>query len=105
MSRMTKFLKQTCSVEAYTLDEQGQVVMNRFGDIVYQPPQTCKCRHEISAQDVLTTNGDIIKSTSRYYLDQSMELQTDYRIDGKPILTLNTLVNERGGIEGYEVYV
>lgn len=105
MSRMTKYLRQTCLVEKYTLDENGEVTMDRFGNIVYQDPVKCRCRHEVAYQEVLTTNGSIVKSTSRYFLDESVEILADYRIDGKPVLTVSTLVNENGGTEGFEVYV
>lgn len=105
MSRMTKYLRQTCKVEVYTIGEDENADMDRFGNIIYESPKTCKCRHETAFQDVQTTNGSIVKSVARYYLDESLEIKADYRIDGRAVLTVNTLVNEKGLPEGYEVYV
>lgn len=105
MSRMTKFLRQKCQVESYKVDSSGQPEMNRFGEVVYNEPIQCKCRHEIAFQDVQTTNGQIVKSTARYFLDESVEIKADYRVDGRAVLSVSTYVNQHGLVEGYEVYV
>ena len=105
MSRMTKFLKQTCSLEKYAVEENGQPSMNMFGELQYQAPITLKCRHEMSHKDVQTTNGSIVRSTSVYYVDESVEVKADYRIDGCVVLSAISYVNGLGAIEGYEVYV
>ena len=105
MSRMTKFLRQSCAVEAYQVDSSGQPKHNQFGEILYEEPVTCRCRHEIAFQDVQVTNGSIVKSASRYYLDGSLEIKADYRIDGRAVLTVTSYVNQLGQVEGYEVYV
>lgn len=104
MSRMTKFLKQECQVTPYQLDEQGMPMLNRFGELVYGEDVTCKCRHEPTVRDVQTSNGAILKATSRYFLDESQELKADYKVDGKVILAMDTYINELGNVEGYEVY-
>lgn len=105
MSRMTKFLKQECRVEPYALDENGNAERNRFGEIVYQPEIICKCRRESTTRDVQTSTGSVVKSTTRYFLDEKFEIKTDYRIDGHVLLTVEEYTNERGKCEGYEVYV
>lgn len=105
MSRMTKFLKQTCQVEAYEVGEDGNPERNRFGEIVYKPPITCKCRREKIVKDVQTTNGSIVQATTRYFLDEKIELFADYRIDGHVLLTVEEYTNELGRSEGFEVYV
>ena len=105
MSRMTKFLRQKCQVQPYQLGEDGKPALNDFGEIQYKDPIECKCRHEISYQDVQTSNGQIVKSTSRYFLDDKLELKADYLIDGLAILVLKTYTNAQGLTEGYEVYV
>ena len=105
MSRITKFLRQTCFVQPYQVDDQGKPLLNDFGEILYKDPIKCRCRHESSYQDVQTSNGQIVKSSSRYYLDESLELRADYLIDGLAILTLSTYTNAQGLTEGYEVYV
>lgn len=105
MSLMTKFLRQTCVVRPYKADNQGQPKLNQFGEILYEEDVPCKCRHEISYQDVQVTNGSIVKSTSRYFLDESLEIKADYLIDGRAVLSVSSFVNQLGRTEGYEVYV
>lgn len=105
MSRMTKFLKQKCQVEAYQVTEDGNPEQNRFGEIQYQEPVTLKCRREKMVKDVQTANGSLIRSTTRYFLDEKVEVKADYRIDGHVVLTVEEYTNEHGLCEGYEVYV
>ena len=105
MSRMTKFLNQKCVVEPYEVDSQGAARIDQFGDIQYKKPVSCRCRHEISFQDVQVPTGSIIKSTSRYFLDEKLEVKADYRIDGHAVLLVTSYVNAKGALEGYEVYV
>lgn len=105
MSRMTKFLRQECQVEKYVETDEGNAETNRFGEIQYQPPIICKCRHEVCFRDVQDANGSVVKSVARYFLDEKIELKADYRIDGRVIITVESYINERGKVEGYEVYV
>ena len=145
MSRMTKFLRQTCLVQPYLFEElveselKGSVLsinlegikveykegtlaicdaegttlpssnskplVNDFGEIQYMPPIQCKCRRETSYQDVQTSNGSIVRSTTRYFLDSDIEIKPDYLIDGSVVLTVHSYVNQQGNVEGYEVYV
>lgn len=104
MSRMTKFLKQKCSLERY-IEKNGQPKLNMFGELEYQEPITLKCRHEMSHKDFQTSNGSIVRSTSVYYLDDSVEIKADYRLDGHVIISAISYVNGLGVTEGYEVYV
>lgn len=104
MSRMTKFLKQTCALEIYQLGADGSPLLNDFGEIQYNAPITCRCRRERCIQDVATSNGAILKSASRYFLDESTPILADYRIDGRVVLQVADYVNGLGRTEGYEVY-
>lgn len=105
MSRMTKFLKQTCLVEAYSVDENGKPEHNRFGELIYQPAVECKCRNEQSVRDFQLSNGSIVRSSARYFLDNSMELKVDYRLDGHLIILLDEYIGPLGELVGYEVFV
>lgn len=105
MSRMTKFLKQTCSVEPYSVAEDGNAETNRFGEVIYSEPIECKCRYEVFFRDIQVENGSIIRSTARYFLDESLEIKADYRIDGNVVISVETYINQLGKVEGYEVYV
>lgn len=105
MSRMTKFLRQRCSVQPYKVNDQGEPQFNDFGELQYLPAKSCKCRHEVAFQDIQTSSGQLVKSTSRYFLDESFEIKADYKIDGRAVLSVSTYVNGLGLCEGYEVYV
>ena len=105
MSRMTKFLRQQCLVQPYQIDEAGNPALNDFGELQYEPAKPCKCRHEVAFKDIQSYNGQIIKSQSRYFLDESLEIKADYKIDGRLVIEVSTYVNGLGQCEGYEVYV
>lgn len=105
MSRMTKFLRQQCRVEPYKVNAKGEPVYNDFGELQYQPAKSCRCRHEVSFRDVQTSSGQLVKSTSRYFLDERLEIKADYKIDGRAVLSVSTYVDGLGQCEGYEVYV
>lgn len=105
MSRLTKFLKQKCIVQPYALGVGGAPLLNDFGELQYTSSKTCKCRHEIAYKDVQDYNGQIVKSQARYFLDNSYEIKANYKIDGKIVISVATLVNGVGKCEGYEVYV
>ena len=104
MSRMTKFLRQSCQLERYVV-ENGKPKLNTFGELLYQLPMKVRCRHEISHKDIQTANGSMIKSTSVYYFDESVPIMADYRIDGHVVVSVVSYVNASGKTEGYEVYV
>lgn len=104
MSRMTKFLKQKCTLEKLIV-ENGQPKLNDFGEFQYDVPIELRCRHESSHKDIQTSNGSIVRSTSRYFLDESTDIKADYRIDGKVIISVTEYVNGLGKVEGYEAYV
>lgn len=104
MSRMTKFLKQKCSLEQYVV-ENGQPKHNAFGELQYQPSVQLKCRHEMSTKDVQTANGSVVRTTSVYYVDESVPILADYKIDGHVVISVISYVNALGNVEGYEVYV
>ena len=104
MSRMSKYLHQRCSHEA--LEFVGEVPqLNVYGEPSYVAPRTIKCRHEISAKDVQTTDGALVKSTSVYYIDSSAKLRVNDKLDGKAILVLSEYIGSTGRREGWEAYV
>ena len=126
MSVMTKFLKQTCLFEkaSTSLDKNKSTVvgvakvgiarvgkssnltdLSMYGDILYEEPVRLKCRREKYVRDMLTTNGAIIKANSRYFLDESTEIQTDDRLDGHVVLACEEYIDSLGKCVGYEAYV
>lgn len=105
MSRMTKFLRQTCMIEPYQTDPSGNPAYNDFGELQYSTPVKHRCRRESTFKDLQTTNGQLIKATTRYYLDDSVVPRVGYLIDGRPIIDLAEYTGSTGSCEGYEVYV
>lgn len=105
MSRMTKFLKQTCVFEAATRDASGKTTLNDYGDIQYNTAVQLNCRREKLVRDMQTANGAIIKTESRYFLDDSQEVQADDRLDGHVVLSCSEYTDQFGNCVGYEAYV
>lgn len=105
MSRLTKFLKQTCMYEKCVHNVDGSVKLNKYGVPLYEAPVPIKCRREVSVQDVQTDTGAILKSNSRYFLDDKYEIQVDDKLDGKCILKISEYTNHLGKTEGFECYV
>ena len=105
MSVMTKFLKQVCQLQAYQRDSQDEPVLNDFGELQYEEAISCKCRREQIVQDVYSTNGAILRASTRYYLDDSVEIFADYKIDGRIVMSVQSYVDQVGAVIGYEVYV
>lgn len=100
MSRITKYLKQSCQLSAV-----GDTTMNKYGELQYAPEITLVCRREPCTRDIQTTNGAIVRSTDRYYLDARRIIHNDDLLDGKVILQINGLVDQFGKLVGYECYV
>lgn len=105
MSRMSKYLHQKCQHAALKVDEAGKPILNQYGEPEYLPPVTVKCRRERSAQDVETTDGRIVRSTSVYYIDEKTTLQVNDKLDDKVILTLTEYTGSTGVCEGWMAYV
>ena len=105
MSRMTKFLKQTCVFEAATRDASGNTTLNEYGDIQYGTAVQLSCRREKLVQDMQTANGAIVKTESRYFLDDTQEIQADDRLDGHVVLSCSEYIDQFGSCVGYEAYV
>lgn len=104
MSRMTKYLKQRALVQHISRDSNGDPILDDYGDSI--PESTAKyykCRRVRSTKDVLAQGGAVITNTTTYYFDNSLKLEIGDLVDGKPILTIQDYVNERGISEGYEV--
>lgn len=105
MSRMSKFLKQTCTLEKALKDSSGVAKLDKFGEVLYAAPQTIKCRRERIVKDVQTNTGAILRSSTRYFTDDSIVIEADDRLDGKVIVEVAEYINAKGEPEGYEGYV
>lgn len=105
MSRMSKFLKQTATIELQMRDAEGNVILDQYGDPTYQAPITIPTRRERSIKDVLTVTGSVMRSETTYYIDETYLVQLGDLIDGKPVVDFEEYVNEHGLTEGYRVVV
>ena len=52
-----------------------------------------------------TSNGAVLRSSTRYYTDESRAIEADDRFDGKAVLEVEEYTNQLGNTEGYESYV
>lgn len=105
MSRITKYLRQKCSYEQLVRDSQGRVLLDKFGEPQYSAPVIIKCRREVTVQDVQTSTGAMLQSSTRYFVDSDHQIQADDRLDNKTVLKVQEYINQYGAPEGYEVYV
>ena len=105
MSRMSKYLKQRCSYEKLMYDLDGRVIFDKFGEPQCEDPVTIKCRREETIQDVQTSTGAILKSSTRYFTDDAQHIRANDKLDGKPVLKVQEYVNQFGVAEGYVSYV
>ena len=105
MSRMSKYLKQKCTYEKLKRDENGKILLDKFGDPLYEVPKVIKCRRETTVEEVQTNTGAILKSTTRYFTDDAQSIQANDKLDGKAVLKVQEYTNQFGVAEGFESYV
>lgn len=105
MSRITKFLKQKCTYEKLQRGEDGKVLLDMYGEPLYEAPVVIKCRRETTIQDVQTNTGAILKSTTRYFTDEKHSIKANDKLDGKTVLKVQEYINQFGKPEGFESYV
>lgn len=105
MSRVTKYLRQKCTYEQLKRRENGEVLLDKFGEPQYEAPVVIKCRRETTIQDVQTNTGAILKSSTRYFTDDKHTIQADDKLDGAAVLKTQEYINQFGETEGFESYV
>lgn len=105
MSRMSKYLKQKCTYEELKFDTNGKVLLDKFGEPQLGSPVVIKCRRETYIQDVQTSTGAILKSSTRYFTDNKQTIRVGDRLDGKTVLKVQEYINQFGAAEGFESYV
>ena len=104
MSRMTKFLRQRCVLERVNRDLNGVPRLDKYGEPSYLPAMSLPCRREGYVRDVQTNTGSILRSSTRYFLDNTVEVLTGDKLDGKVTLAVAEYINGTGSVEGYECY-
>lgn len=105
MARIDKYLRQYCVIQRAKRTANGEVQLNGFGEVEYTSPIQVKCRREKSVKDVYTSNGSIVKSTTRYFFNPNVDLNIDDKIDDKLVQTVSEYVSGSGKVEGIECNV
>lgn len=106
MSRMSKFLKQTATLQRLKRDSKGEPILDDYGDPAYETKKVIvKCRRERTTKDVLTTGGAAKISTTKYFFDNTVSVEIGDKVDGKPVLTVSDYINSTGFNEGWEITV
>lgn len=101
LSRLSKFLQQTCIFERAVRNDSGDPVLDKFGEASYEAPVTLKCRRERTTKDVLTANGSVLRSDSIYYTDETQVIRPDDKLDGRVVLSVEEYTNGIGRLEGF----
>lgn len=84
--------------------DNGEVLLDRYGEPEYGVPVVLKCRREQTTKDVQTANGAVLRSYTVYYLDEAQVIRSGDKIDGRTVLAVTEYTNERGESEGFEAY-
>lgn len=105
MSALTKFLRQTCTLMSAQLDNNGAPILDKYGEPVFATPVVVKCRCEHTTKDVLTPTGSVLKSASRYFVDNSATVRLGDKVDGKAVIQVSDFIGATGMSEGWMFYV
>lgn len=105
MSRLSKYLRQKCSYEKAQRNSTGDIVFDKYGEPLYEPPVLVKCRCEVTMKDVQTSTGAVVQSSIRYFTDDTHQIRVGDKLDNKHVLIVQEYINQFGTVEGFEVYV
>lgn len=105
MSRISKYLRQKCTLQRCLRDTKGEIVRNSYGEPQYDEELVIPCRREVRTQKVMTTDGSILTATSVYYLDPHDLVSVEDLVDGHVVLTVTEYTGSSGLLEGIQVTV
>lgn len=105
MSRMSKYLKQKCTYEKLKHDNNGKVVLDKFGEPQYESPVVIDCRFEKNIQEIQTSTGAVLSSSIRFFTDDKRSIQAGDKLGGRPVIKVQEYINQFGVAEGFESYV
>lgn len=106
MSRLTKYLRQSATLSRVQRSTvTGEPVLDLYGEPLYEPQVQVRCRRERVIKDVLTQTGAVLKSETRYYLDDTAEIRVGDVLDGRTAVGVEEYTDGLGRLEGYLVYV
>lgn len=81
------------------------IQVDTYGNILYGNAKILPCRREKCVKEILTNSGTILKSTTRYFLDTTANVESTDLLDDCPILEMQEYTNSVGDVVGYECYV
>lgn len=105
MNKITKYLNQKAFFESLKTYKNNKPELNIYGEPVYLQGLYIKCRREEYIKDIQTSTGSIVRSSTAYYLDDSVSIKINDKIDGKLILVFEDFVDRDGRILGYKAIV
>lgn len=105
MSRMTKYLHQRCVLEKLVRNEQGEPLLDKYGEKTYQEPQELKCRRQRESRTVSTSDGLLLSIGMSYHIDEKVEPGVGDKIDGVEIAEISDYIDGRGVCYGYRCYM
>ena len=105
MGRMTKYLKQTASIECVMLNDDGTKKLDVYGQPMYATPVTVKCRKEPYTERSHTGYGQYKNFTTTYYFDETVKVENGDKIDGQDVQRIEDYVDGSGTLVGKRVDV
>lgn len=99
MSRMSKYLNQTCVFEAVKVDSEGNPFINEYGELQYESPKNIRCRREQYYRDVEIPSGSLVRSSNQFYTVEQVKIND--KLDSKVILTSEEYTDSRGRAVGF----
>ena len=105
MGKMTKYLKQTASIECVLLNTDGTKKLDVYGQPMYATPVTVNCRKETYNARSSTGYGQFVNCKTTYYFDESVEITSGATVDGHEVQNIEEYVDGIGTLIGYRVDV
>lgn len=105
MGRMTKYLKQSATLETHQVDSKGQPMLDEYGQPLFSVPNRVKCRKEVYKSRSNSDLGQYVDFANVYYFDASVRVSEGDRIDGHEVRNVSEYYDGMGVLVGYEVIV
>ena len=105
MGKMTPHLNQTAVIKHHVVDTKGSAILDEYGQPMFAPEVTVKCRREKLDTRGATNLGQFVNFNHTYYFDESTVITKGDLVDGLEVQNIETYVDGRGNLVGYEVTV
>ena len=105
MGKMTKYLRQLSEVQIPVLNNNGEPVLDDYGQPKFSSPVRVKCRKETYNARSSTGYGQFVDYKTTYYFDESVEITSGATVDGHEVQNIEEYVDGIGTLIGYRVDV